>query len=141
MDNSILNNTKKILGLPAEDTSFDTDVILLINSAFSILTQLGVGPAAGFTIVDAEKQWAEFVSTDDPTVIDLVKTCIFLRVRLNFDPPQTSHLVTALEKQLQEHEWRLSELREALYWADPDPTTAQPPVGTIVSTFEEVIGE
>jgi hypothetical protein len=119
MDNSILNNTKKILGLTADDASFDTDVILEINGAFSILASLGVGPAAGFTIDDAEAQWGEFVTSDDPTVIDLVKMCIFLRVRLNFDPPQTSHLVTALEKQLQEFEWRLSERRESLSWVDP----------------------
>ena len=124
MDTSILRNTKKILGLDAADTSFDTDVILQINSAFSHLQSLGVGPAAGFGIVDEEAQWDEFLPTADPSMVNLVKTCVFLRVRLAFDPPQTSFGLDALKQQLREHEWRLNEMREQTAWVDPEP----PPV-------------
>lgn len=122
MDTSILTNTKKILGIAADDTSFDTDVVLHINSAFSILAQLGIGPAAGFTIEDDEALWEDFVVTTEHT-LDLIKIYIFLRVRLAFDPPQTSFLLAALERQLQEHEWRLSVLREGADWSLPEPVS------------------
>lgn len=120
MDTSILRNTKKILGISSDDTSFDTDIVLQINSAFSILNQLGVGPVNGFVIQDEEAQWEDFV-IESPTVLDLIKTCVFLRVRLVFDPPQTSYLLAAMERQLQEHEWRLSTAREEVDWREPEP--------------------
>lgn len=121
MDTSILNNTKKVLGIALDDDSFDTDVVLQANAAFSILSQLGLGPAEGFSIEDDEAQWSDFIITNNPTVLDLVKTCIFLRVRLAFDPPQTSFLLQALQNQLAEHEWRLSTLREGVDWQSPEP--------------------
>lgn len=121
MDTSILNNTKKVLGIALDDESFDTDVVLQVNSAFSILTQLGLGPAEGFSIEDDSTQWDDFIVISNPTVMDLVKTCIFLRVRLIFDPPQTSFLLQALRDQLGEHEWRLSALREGVDWKSPEP--------------------
>lgn len=123
MDTSILNNTKKILGISLNDTSYDLDVIIHINSAFSILHQIGVGPSGGFAIVDATEQWADFV-VDTPEFepyLDLIKTCVYLRVRLSFDPPQLGFLINALEEQIKEHETRLSLAREAVQWADPAP--------------------
>lgn len=121
MDTSILRNTKKILGIAIDDDSFDTDIVLQINAAFSILSQMGIGPRGGFSIEDEEAQWEDFILTNDPTVLDLVKTCIFLRVRLVFDPPGTSFQLNALERQLTEHEWRLSTLREEVDWVSPTP--------------------
>lgn len=122
MDTSILNSTKKILGLPAEDESFDLDVITAINSAFSTLTDLGLGPAEGFLIDNDESTWEDF----DPamTVIQRsqVKTYVYLSVRLIFDPPQTSFALTALKEQIQEHVWRLSTRREETEWVDPEAT-------------------
>ena len=122
MDTSILNSTKKILGLPAEDESFDLDVITAINSAFSTLSDLGVGPADGFVIEDDEPTWDEYDIVTAPQVqLGQVKTYVYLSVRLIFDPPQTSFALGALKEQILEHQWRLNNRREADEWEDPDP--------------------
>jgi hypothetical protein len=122
MEESILTSTKKVLGIHPDDDSFDHDIITHINSAFSNLQQLGIGPSEGFVIVDEEPVWEDFIDGPLP-VISQLKICIFLRVRMLFDPPTTSYLLGALEKQIQEHEWRLNTLREETDWIDPDPPT------------------
>jgi hypothetical protein len=122
MDTSILNSTKRILGLSLDDESFDHDVITHINSAFSILNGLGIGPVEGFAIEDDTADWADFGITSLPT-LNLLKTCIYLRVRMLFDPPNSSYLQAAFKQQIDEHEWRLSQMREATAWVDPDPPT------------------
>lgn len=110
MTSSILNSTKKILGLSFDYTPFDTDVITHINAAFSVLNQLGLGPIDGFMIEDDATDWEEY---DVPTKqLNLVKTYLYLKVRMAFDPPQTSYLITAMEKQIAEAEWRLNVFRE-----------------------------
>jgi hypothetical protein len=114
MEMSILNSTKKILGIAEDYTVFDLDIITHINSAFSTLTQLGVGPAEGFMIEDATAVWSDFIGDD--VQYNSVKSYVFLRVRLLFDPPATSYLIAAYEKQIQELEWRLSVLREGTEW-------------------------
>lgn len=122
MENSILTSTKKILGLPAEYTAFDDDIIVHINSVFSTLTQLGVGPAEGFTIEDAEVEWDAY-ATDDVPVNDLnsVRTYVFRKVQMFFDPPTTSFMIEAVERQIAELEWRLNVSREyALYPYTPE---------------------
>jgi hypothetical protein len=119
MEQSILISTKKILGIAEDYAVFDPDIITHINTAFSTLTQLGVGPAEGFMIEDETAVWTDFVSDDHQ--YNSVKSYVFLRVRLLFDPPTTSYLITALEKQLQELEWRLNVHREETGWVDPDP--------------------
>ena len=121
MDTSILNTTKKILGLPAEDESFDLDVITAINSAFSTITDLGVGPEEGFVIEDDEAVWGDLDPDLSQVQLSQIKTYVYLSVRLIFDPPQTSFAITALEKQLVEHQWRLNVRRETTEWVDPDP--------------------
>lgn len=109
MENSILNSTKKILGIAADYTPFDLDIITHINATFSILSQLGVG-AAGFMITDATAEWEDFnVSIDK---LSMIRTYVFLKVRLLFDPPNTSFLIEAMNKQIQEYEWRLNVARE-----------------------------
>lgn len=122
MDTSILNTTKKILGLPAEDESFDVDVLTAINSAFSTLTDLGVGPSAGFFIEDDEPTWPDFDPGLSEIQLNQIKTYVYLQVRLIFDPPQTSYALTALKEQIVEHEWRLNMRREETDWVDPDPS-------------------
>jgi hypothetical protein len=119
MEQSILTSTKKILGIAEDYTVFDLDIITHINTAFSTLTQLGVGPAAGYMIEDATNEWSEFVADD--LQYNSVKSYVFLRVRMLFDPPTTSYLISASEKQIQELEWRLSVHREETGWVDPNP--------------------
>jgi hypothetical protein len=119
MEQSILTSTKKILGIAEDYTVFDLDIITHINSAFSTLTQLGVGPAAGFMIVDDTTEWTDFIVDD--LQYNSVKSYVFLRVRQLFDPPTTSYLISAVERQIQELEWRLNVHREETQWVDPDP--------------------
>lgn len=117
METSILTSTKKVLGLAPDYTAFDEDVIMYINSAFGTLFQLGVGPTDAFVIEDDTTTWADFV-TAEATVpvsvgqLSLIRTYIFLKVGMLFDPPGTSYLIEAKNKQIAEYEWRLSEFRE-----------------------------
>ena len=113
MENSILISTKKVLGLDASYVAFDMDVIMHINAAFSILNQLGVGPIDGFMIEDDTAMWDDFV-LDAGTEVSksLVKTYVQLKARMLFDPPTTSFLLEAMDKQIKEYEWRLNVSRE-----------------------------
>lgn len=118
MSDSILTNTKKALNLADEYTAFDEDVIMHINSVFSTLNQLGVGPIEGFMISDKVPTWAAFLEGDSR--LNHVKTYVYLRVRYLFDPPTTGYHVTAMKEQIQELEWRLNVQREDVYWVDPE---------------------
>lgn len=120
METSILTSTKKILGLAEDYTAFDLDVITHINSAFSTLTQLGVGPVEGFIIEDETAVWSDFIPDND-LQYNSVKTYVYLRVRMLFDPPSTSFVIAALNEQIKELEWRLNIHREETGWTDPDP--------------------
>lgn len=119
MGDSILTSTKKILGVEADYTAFDVDIMTHINTVFSVLNQLGIGPAGGFAIEDAEPTWEDFL--DEDLRLNSVKTYVYLRVRLLFDPPTTSYLITSMSEQIQELEYRLSVKREGESWTDPNP--------------------
>lgn len=103
---SILTSIKKLLGITAEYTQFDTDLIIHINSVFSILTQLGVGPSTGFSIHDEYSVWTDFLP-EDPR-LEMVKTYVYLKVRLMFDPPDRSAVADAVKRQIDELEFRLN---------------------------------
>ena len=103
---SILKTIKKLLGISDEETHFDTDIIMHINSVFSILHQLGVGPDKSFSIQDDTATWDDIIE-DDNNFND-VKTYIYLKVRLLFDPPASSSVMSAMERQISELEWRLN---------------------------------
>ena len=112
MEQSILTSTKKILGIEYSYTVFDLDILTHINASFSILTQLGLGPTTGFFIEDENTTWDEFMA---PGVeLSLVRTYIFLKVRMLFDPPTTSFLIGAYTDQIEEYEWRLAAMNESV---------------------------
>jgi hypothetical protein len=110
MNDSILTSVKKLLGIGEEYTHFDADLIMHINSVFSILTQLGVGPASGFMIEDGSTTWSQY--TDDETKYTLVKSYMYLKVKLMFDPPLSSAVMECYRVQISEYEWRLNVLAE-----------------------------
>jgi hypothetical protein len=105
MEESILISTKKILGISAEYTVFDLDVITHINSAFAIVNQLGLGPIDGFSIEDDTAVWSDIGLPQRQ--LSFVRTYIYLKTRILFDPPTLSYLVEAMNKQIQEHEHRM----------------------------------
>lgn len=102
---SILDDIKHMLGITSEETAFDSDIIIFINAAFGDLTQLGVGPTIGFQITDKTNEWVEF--TADPR-LSSVKTYIFLKTKLMFDPPGTGFVLNAYERQIEELQFRLN---------------------------------
>lgn len=102
---SILISIKKLLGITAEYTDFDQDLIMHINSVLMVLKQLGVGPKEGFSISDATAVWTDFLPNGN---VNLVKSYMYLKVRLMFDPPITAALVESINRQIAEFEWRLN---------------------------------
>ena len=106
MSDSILTSIKKLLGITEEYTHFDADVLMHINMAFMVLYQLGVGPSTPFSIEDASATWSDFLG--DSTDLAGVKTYIYQKVKLVFDPPQSSAAITALKESIAELEWRLN---------------------------------
>lgn len=111
---SILTSVKKMLGIPEDYEHFDADIVMHINSVFMILTQLGVGPAEGFTIMDEDAIWSDFIQ--DKKTIESVKSYMYLKVRLLFDPPLSSAVLDSMNRLISELEWRLNVA------VDPDPT-------------------
>ena len=103
---SILTSIKKLLGITKEYEHFDVDLIMHINSVFMALTQIGVGPPEGFVINDEDAIWSDFIP--DPLKQQAVKTYVYLKVKLIFDPPLSSAAITAMNEQLKEYEWRLN---------------------------------
>jgi len=111
VEESILTSTKKILGIAEDYTEFDLDIITHINASFGVLNQLGLGEEAGFFIDDAGPVWTDYIGQSP--VLSLIRTYVFLKVRFLFDPPATSFLITAVEEQIKQHEWRISVFRES----------------------------
>lgn len=120
MTQSILTSIKKILGIAESDTSFDVDILFHINSVLASLNGLGIGPEEGFMIEDDQATWDDFLGIDPR--LNNVKTYVHLRVKILFDPPQTSFLGDSLDKQVQKLEWLLNVHREGESWTDPFPT-------------------
>lgn len=109
---SILTSIKKLLGLAEEYKQFDADIIMHINSVFMTLTQLGVGPSTGFFIEDETAIWDDFL--DDQTKLQAVKTYVFLKVKIVFDPASLgAATLAAHERYIQELEWRLNMIAES----------------------------
>lgn len=104
---SILVSIKKLLGIDSECTQFDSDIIMDINTALMVLTQLGVGPENGFSISDDSQRWSDFTDT---SLIEGVKSYVHHKVRLMFDPPTNSTVMESEKQIIAELEWRLNVL-------------------------------
>lgn len=102
--NSILNSVKKALGIVEYDF-FDPDLIVHINSVFADLNQIGVGPDNGFSISDKSAVWSSFTAND--MLLQNVKSYMFLRVKLLFDPPASATVLNSYEKQINEFVYRM----------------------------------
>lgn len=111
---SILTSIKKLLGIAETDTNFDVDVIMHINSAFSDLNDIGVGPAEGFSITDSEAQWTDFISESMMPMFEDVKTFVYMKVKLAFDPPLSSSVLASMERELAKREWKLNARAETV---------------------------
>lgn len=117
MSESILTSTKKLLGIAEEDETFDVDIITFINAVFADLSQLGVGPKFGFTITDKTVEWDTFLEGD----LNLagVPTYMYFRVRLMFNPPDTTSAQQAMQAQADKLEFRFNVHAEGETWQPP----------------------
>lgn len=129
MPGSILDDVKKLLSIDPSYTAFDLDVMMHINTVFTGLSALGIGPAGGFMITDNTATWDSYIGTD----LDLnsVKTYIVMRVRMIFDPPVIAAVIEAYKAEIEKLEVLLSIKREGESWVDPnppaDPVSTEPP--------------
>lgn len=104
---SILNSVKKQLGIAPDYEPFDPDIVIHINTVFSILHQLGAGPEDGFSISDDSAVWSDYI-TDNPNKLNLIKSYMYLKVRLLFDPPTNSGVTEANNRMIDELEFRIN---------------------------------
>ena len=107
MIDSILTSIKKLLGIEETYEHFDQDIMMHINSVIGILTQLGVGPSSGFFIVDKTATWKDFLGSDADK-LESVRTYVYMKVRLIFDPPATAAAIESMNRLVSEFEWRLN---------------------------------
>lgn len=107
---SILTSIKKLLGIGEEYEAFDNDLIIHINSVLATLTQIGVGPKEGFSIEDDSAVWSDFISD---VRLDSVKTYVYLKVKVVFDPPLNASVMEANKAMINELEWRLNVASES----------------------------
>lgn len=112
MNESILTSIKKLLGIAEEYDSFDQDIMMHINGVFMTLNQLGVGPSTGFRIDNAGATWDDYIRDDDnpelTPLVSTVKSYIYLKVKLIFDPPLNSAVMESMKQSIKELEWRLN---------------------------------
>ena len=101
---TILNTIKKLLGIQQEYEYFDEDIMIHINTAFATLNQLGVGPAEGFYMDDKTALWDDYITSIN---MQMIKSYIYLKVRILFDPPTSSVLMDSMNRSIAEMEWRL----------------------------------
>lgn len=108
MEESIFKSVKQALGISPDYDAFDTELIMHINSVFSILNQLGLGPESGFVITGPDETWSSFLAPHtDLNKLQMVKSYVYQKTKIIFDPPSTGVLNEALERQITEMEWRL----------------------------------
>lgn len=106
---TILEVTKAALGIPSEEVAFDIELLMHINAAFSDLTQLGLGPPTGFRVTK-DSLYSEYLGLNED--IDSVKTYVFMRVKMIFDPPDSYVVSGSFKEQIDKFEWRLNVARE-----------------------------
>lgn len=104
---SILESTKKYIGLTEVYEVYNPDIIMHINTALSTLTQLGVGPANGFMIENSSAKWSEYLGNDKQTLLGFVKQYVYYKVRIAFDPPASSSVMDAINRSISELEFRI----------------------------------
>lgn len=115
---SILDSEKKLLGLDADYDVFDDDLVIHINSIFGTLHQLGVGPSQQLVITDNTTTWGEYTTNSEE--IYEVRTYVYLRLRLLFDPPSSGFVFSGIESQARELEWRLMVKADEVKWVTGD---------------------
>lgn len=103
---SILKTIKQLLGPSGSYEAFDVDIMTHINSVFLDLQQLGVGPEEGFMITGDKETWLDFIP--DTIVLSAVRSYMYLKVKLIFDPPTSSTVLESYKQMIDRMEWRIN---------------------------------
>lgn len=106
MEQSIFRSIKALLGPDADYDAFDQDILIFINSALATLTQIGIGPDSGFRVTGENETWSDLLGNSQD--LDSVKQYIYMKVKLAFDPPSSSTVLSAYQDMCTELEWRLN---------------------------------
>ena len=105
MNEKILDSVKTICNIALDDTSFDNDLILYINSALMVVMQEWHGMDHAFRIQTSNETWADLLGAEEDN--EGVKELIGLKVKLMFDPPTSQAVMQAISDQIKELEWRM----------------------------------
>lgn len=109
MSESILETMQQRLeGYADSEGDFDEDILMFVNSAFSTLTQLGVGPKEGFVVTGYDETWDDFLTNAKPARLEMVKEFVYIQVRLTWDPPTVGGVLNAYKERLNELVWRIN---------------------------------
>lgn len=106
MDESILNDVKKLIGIAIANSDFDQDLIIDTNAVLFDMWQMGI-LVDDYSISDATKTWSEVLLNPDKIALNPLKTWTALKVKLIFDPPTSSILLEAIQENLKELQWRI----------------------------------
>lgn len=111
VNESILGSIKKLLNISNDVEVFDQDIALQINTALANLVQMGVGPEEGYRIESSSDTWGDFMgqasAENNPLLVENLKTYVFIKVKMMFDPPQNSAMIDAMDRQAKEIEYRV----------------------------------
>lgn len=105
MLDSVLLSTKQMLGISPEDTSFDVNVLMNINTALTILMELGLTEAEDQLVTNDKMTWDDLLG--GRTDIEYVKTYVYQKVKMIFDPPTSTAAIDAMQRSINELEWRI----------------------------------
>lgn len=106
VSDSIFLTIKTMLGFSEEDDTFDTDILININSSIMRLNQLGLGPKEGYHITGKDETWNDYIG--ESKKLEATKLYIYERARLVIDPPSSSFVLEALKEDCKELEWRIN---------------------------------
>lgn len=105
---SVLNSIKKLLGIEESYTHFDADIITHINSVLFTMDQLGIERPTNRNVTSYIDTWTDIFGESSKVDVDTLKTYVYLKVRLLFDPPASSFVLESIDRQIKEYEWRLN---------------------------------
>ena len=102
----VIPTIKQYLGISQEDTSFDMNIIMCVNSALSTLSVIGLKEVEDVVLIDTSMTWDDLLG--GRTDIEYAKIYIALKTKQLFDPPTSAAAIEALKQQLAEYEFRIS---------------------------------
>ena len=123
IESSILLSIKKAIGAAPDYTPFDVDIIMHINSQLANLYQIGLDAARSVVVDGPDQLWTDLIPAGDAR-LQFVKTYIYAKVKMIFDPPTSTAQMQALKDAAAESEFRISVAVDKPYDdlnpADPD---------------------